>query len=80
MSRICWTAQPLATRHEATEHGSIIKFIDQLFLDTFGLASLNELYKEGRMEEVFSSVNSGEMGAFRENTLHFKRVVFNMRE
>jgi hypothetical protein len=70
----------LATRHEATEHGSIIKFIDQLFLDTFGLASLNELYKEGRMEEVFSSVNSGEMGDFRENTLHFKRVVFNMRE
>jgi hypothetical protein len=53
----------LATRHEATEHGSIIKFIDQLFLDTFGLASLNELYKEGRMEEVFSSVYSGGMGA-----------------
>jgi hypothetical protein len=79
VSRICWTAQPLATRHEATEHGSIIKFIDQLFLDTFGLARLNELYKEGRMEEVFSSVYSGEMGASRENTLHFKRVVFNRR-
>ena len=31
MSRICWTAQPLATRHEATEHGSIIRFVDELF-------------------------------------------------
>ena len=35
----------------------------QLFLDTFGLASLDELYKEGRMEEVFASVYSGEAGA-----------------
>jgi segregation and condensation protein B len=34
-----------------------------LFLDTFGLASLDELYKEGRMEEVFASVYSAEMGA-----------------
>jgi segregation and condensation protein B len=34
-----------------------------LFLETFGLASLDELYKEGRMEEVFASVYSGEMGA-----------------
>ena len=35
----------------------------QLFLDTFGLASLDELYKGGRMEEVFASVYSGEAGA-----------------
>ena len=35
----------------------------QLFLDIFGLASLNELYKEGRMEEVFTSLYSGTMGA-----------------
>ena len=35
----------------------------QLFLDTFGLASLDELYKEGRMEEVFASVYSAEGGA-----------------
>jgi chromosome segregation and condensation protein ScpB len=35
----------------------------QLFLDTFGLGSLDELYKEGRMEEVFASVYSAEMGA-----------------
>jgi segregation and condensation protein B len=34
-----------------------------LFLETFGLASLDELYKEGRMEEVFASVYSAEMGA-----------------
>jgi segregation and condensation protein B len=34
----------------------------QLFLDTFGLASLDELYKEGRMEQVFASVYSGEPG------------------
>ena len=34
----------------------------QLFLDTFGLASLDELYKEGRMEQVFASVYSGELG------------------
>lgn len=34
----------------------------QLFLDTFGLASLDDLYKEGRMEEVFASVYSGEAG------------------
>ena len=34
----------------------------QLFLETFGLASLDELYKEGRMEEVFASVYSGELG------------------
>jgi segregation and condensation protein B len=33
----------------------------QLFLDTFGLASLDELYKEGRMEQVFASVYSGEL-------------------
>jgi len=33
------------------------------FLETFGLASLDELYKEGRMEEVFASVYSGEFGA-----------------
>ena len=33
------------------------------FLETFGLASLDELYKEGRMEEVFASVYSAEMGA-----------------
>jgi len=35
----------------------------QLFLDTFGLGSLDELYKEGRMEEVFASVYSAEIGA-----------------
>ncbi len=34
----------------------------QLFLDTFGLASLDELYQEGRMEQVFASVYSGELG------------------
>src|ERR1039457_3997563 len=34
----------------------------QLFLDTFGLASLDKLYKEGRMEEVFASIYSAEMG------------------
>ena len=34
----------------------------QLFLDTFGLASLDELYKEGRMEQVFASVYGGELG------------------
>ena len=34
----------------------------QLFLDTFGLASLDELYKEGRMEEVFASVYGEETG------------------
>jgi segregation and condensation protein B len=34
----------------------------QLFLYTFGLASLDELYKEGRMEQVFASVYSGEPG------------------
>lgn len=34
-----------------------------LFLETFALASLDELYKEGRMEEVFASVYSAEMGA-----------------
>ena len=33
------------------------------FLETFGLASLDELYKEGRMEEVFTSVYSAEFGA-----------------
>jgi len=32
-----------------------------LFLETFGLASLDELYKEGRMEQVFASVCSGEL-------------------
>jgi len=31
--------------------------------ERIGLASLDELYKEGRMEEVFASVYSGEMGA-----------------
>ena len=35
----------------------------QLFLVTFGLVSLDDLYKEGRMEEVFASVYSAEMGA-----------------
>jgi len=35
----------------------------QLFLDTFGLVSLEDLYKDGRMEEVFASVYSGEAGA-----------------
>jgi segregation and condensation protein B len=34
----------------------------QAFLESFGLASLDELYKEGRMEEVFASVYSGELG------------------
>ena len=31
-----------------------------LFLDTFGLASLEEIYQAGRMEEVFASVYSVE--------------------
>lgn len=31
-----------------------------LFLETFGLASLDDLYKKGRMEEVFASVYCGE--------------------
>ena len=35
----------------------------QLFLDTFGLASLDDLYKEGCMEEIFASVYSGDMVA-----------------
>jgi segregation and condensation protein B len=35
----------------------------QVFLESFGLASLDELYKEGRMEEVFASVYSAELGA-----------------
>jgi segregation and condensation protein B len=30
-----------------------------VFLDSFGLASIDELYKEGRMEAVFASVYSG---------------------
>ena len=34
----------------------------QYFLDSFGLASPDELYKEGRMEEVFASVYSGQIG------------------
>ena len=33
------------------------------FLETFGLASVDELYKEGRMEEVFASVYGAEAGA-----------------
>jgi segregation and condensation protein B len=32
------------------------------FLETFGLATLDELFKEGRMEEVFASVYSAEVG------------------
>ena len=40
-----------------------------LFLATFGLASLDELYKEGRMEEAFASVYSAEMGA-EEGAVH----------
>jgi len=35
----------------------------QFFLDSFGLASLDELYKEGRMEKVFATVYSGETGS-----------------
>jgi segregation and condensation protein B len=35
----------------------------QAFLDTFGLASLDELYIEGRMEEVFATVYGTEVGA-----------------
>ncbi|MHB1675745.1 MAG: SMC-Scp complex subunit ScpB [Acidobacteriaceae bacterium] len=34
----------------------------QLFLDTFGVASLEELYQAGRMEEVFAPVYSAELG------------------
>ena len=33
-----------------------------LFLETFALESLDELYKEGRMEQVFASVYSAEAG------------------
>jgi segregation and condensation protein B len=32
-----------------------------IFLETFGLASLDELYKDGRMDEVFPSVYSAEV-------------------
>jgi segregation and condensation protein B len=32
-----------------------------LFLETFGLSSLDELYQDGRMEEVFPAVYSGEV-------------------
>lgn len=39
----------------------------QLFLDTFGLANLDELYKAGRMEEVFPSVYSAELDEDAEN-------------
>ena len=35
----------------------------QAFLDTFGLASLDELHTEGRMEEVFATVYGTEVGA-----------------
>jgi segregation and condensation protein B len=38
----------------------------QLFLDTFGLDNLDELYKEGRMEEIFASVYSAKMVPKRE--------------
>ena len=34
-----------------------------VFLEMFGLGSPDELYKEGRMEEIFASVYSAEMGA-----------------
>ena len=34
----------------------------QLFLDTFGLADLDELYRSGRMEEVFAPVYRAELG------------------
>ena len=33
-----------------------------LFLETFNLASLNDLYQEGRLEEVFPSVYSAKLG------------------
>jgi len=33
----------------------------QIFLDTFGLANLEELYQAGRMEEVFAPVFSAEI-------------------
>ena len=32
----------------------------QLFLDTFGITNIDELYKAGRMEEVFTSVYSAQ--------------------
>ena len=34
----------------------------QLFLDAYGLASLDELYQQGRMEEVFAPVYAGAPG------------------
>ena len=33
-----------------------------LFLETFNLTSLNDLYQEGRLEEVFPSVYSAKLG------------------
>jgi segregation and condensation protein B len=35
----------------------------QLFLDAYGLASLDELYQQGRMEEVFAPVYAGAPGS-----------------
>jgi hypothetical protein len=34
----------------------------QLFLETFGLASLDVLYQEGRKEQIFAPVFGGEFG------------------
>ena len=34
-----------------------------LFLETFGLANLDELYQEGRLEEVFPAIYSAEVSA-----------------
>jgi hypothetical protein len=35
-------------------------------LDAYGLASLDELYQQGRMEEVFAPVYAAESGAAAE--------------
>lgn len=41
----------------------------QLFLDTFGIANTDELYKAGRMEEIFASVYSSQMSEDKKNGL-----------
>jgi segregation and condensation protein B len=33
-----------------------------LFLESFGLASIEEIYEQGRMEKIFASVYRGELG------------------
>lgn len=42
-------------------HREKLRRTTQRFLDEFGLVSIDEFYKDGRMEEVFATVYSGEM-------------------